>query len=276
MASLAGLYLRVLSHPALSRVCGWASEARVPGPVLRIAMAAYVRRYGVDLSEVAEPMASFRTFDQFFTRRLRHGARPIDRRPEVITSPCDAWISNFGGVPEDGRLEQIKGKAYDLADLIGDARRAEPLRGGSQATLYLSPAMYHRVHWPVDGRVRGWRRIPGRLYPVNALAVRHVDRLFAVNQRAVIHLDGAGFGPMALVMVGATNVGRIELAFGPAGRADGEGEGNEVPEARRGDELGAFHLGSTVVLLAADPRLVWTGPAAGDLVKMGQALWRRA
>ena len=274
MPSPAGLYLRILSHPALSRVCGWAADARIPGPVLRAAIAAYVRVYGVDLAEAAQPVRSFRTFDQFFTRRLRPGARSVDPRSDVIASPCDARVHTRGPVPEDGRLEQIKGRTCVLADLLGDGGRAEAFRSGSQATLYLSPAMYHRVHWPVDARVEGWRRIPGRLYPVNALAVRHVDRLFTVNRRVVIDLDGAGFGPLTLVMVGATNVGRIELSF------EGRGGGGSDPTApiavRRGGDLGAFHLGSTVVLLAADPRLVWTGPEAGDLVKMGQALWRRA
>jgi phosphatidylserine decarboxylase len=278
MPSLAGLPLRILSHPALSRLCGRAAEARVPGPVLRVAIAAYVRVYGVDLAEAALPVASFRTFDQFFTRPLRPGARPVDPRADVVVSPCDARLHGFGRVPVDGRLEQIKGRTYAIEGLLGDAAAAEAFRGAHHATLYLSPGMYHRVHWPVDGRVRDVRRIPGRLYPVNALAVRHVDRLFAVNRRVVIRLDGEGFGPLALVMVGATNVGRIELAFqGPASGGDAGAPAAEAPVvAKRGDELGAFHLGSTVVLLAADPRLDWMGPDAGGLVRMGQGLWRRA
>lgn len=274
MASLADLYLRVLSLPALSRLGGWAADRNVPRPLLRAAIAAYVRFYGVDLGEAAAPVDSFRTFDQFFTRRLRPGARPIDARPDVIASPCDARVYGFGTVPADGQMEQIKGKTCSLRDLLGDAGRPETFRGGVQATLYLSPAMYHRVHWPVDGRVASVRRLPGRLYPVNALAVRRVDRLFTVNRRVVVDLHGEGFGPLALVLVGATNVGRIELAFeGPIERGPGD---LPAPLAvRRGDELGAFHLGSTVVLLAADPRLAWTGPAPGALVKMGEALWRR-
>src|SRR5512134_2782706 len=121
MPPLAGLYLRILSHPALSRVCGWAAEARVPELVLRAAIAAYVRVYRVDLAEAALPVASFRTFDQFFTRRLRPGARPVDPRADVVVSPCDARLHGFGRVPADGRLEQIKGRTYALEDLLGDA-----------------------------------------------------------------------------------------------------------------------------------------------------------
>lgn len=271
MPSFTGLYLRALSHPALSRACGWLADARLPRPLVQAAIAAYVRFYGVDLGEAADPVETFRTLDAFFTRRLRPGARPIDPRPDAVVSPCDARLHGWGRVPADGTLEQIKGKTYSLEELLGDSSRAEQFRGGSHATLYLSPAMYHRVHWPADGHVEEWRRIPGRLYPVNALATRHVDRLFAVNRRVVIHLASEAVGSLAVVMVGATNVGRIELAF-----EGGEGvPGPDRPvEARRGEELGAFHLGSTVVLLAANPALVWTGPQAGEIVQMGRALWR--
>jgi phosphatidylserine decarboxylase len=136
--------------------------------------------------------------------------------------------------------------------------------------------MYHRVHWPADATLVAWCRIPGRLYPVNALAVRHVDRLFAVNRRAVLRVDTDRFGPLVLVLVGATNVGRIELACEREGAGEGEGGPSRPLLAKRGDELGAFHLGSTVVLLAADPRLTWIGPGEGELVRMGEALWRRA
>jgi phosphatidylserine decarboxylase len=139
--------------------------------------------------------------------------------------------------------------------------------------------MYHRVHWPADGRIRGLRYIPGRLFPVNALAARNVDRLFAVNERVAIHLDSAAFGKLAVVMVGATNVGRITLTFDPLATNTGRPAEWVTPssagDVKRGDELGAFNLGSTVVLLAADARLASAGPAVGDLVKMGQALFRK-
>jgi phosphatidylserine decarboxylase len=280
MHMLASLYLRLLSRPSLSRRVGRAAEVRLPGAVLRALIAAYVRFYGVDLGESAEPVGSFRTFDEFFTRRLREGARPVDAGPDVIVSPCDARLYGLGSVPEDQRLEQIKGKSYALDDLLGDARLAAQFEGGAKATLYLSPAMYHRVHWPAEGRVLGWRRIPGRLYPVSPFAVRHVDRLFAVNQRVVVQFESEAFGPLAVVLVGATNVGRISLAFESMGappsiHSDWVEPARQV-EVRRGEELGTFHLGSTVVLLASDPRLASAGPVEGALLKMGQALWRRA
>jgi phosphatidylserine decarboxylase len=279
MRSLASLYLRLLSRPSLSRRVGRLAEVHLPGPVLRAVIAAYVRIYGVDLAESAEP-ASFRTFDEFFTRRLREGARPVEGDADVVVSPCDARLQGLGRIPEDRRLEQIKGKTYTIDELLGEGPLAARFAGGAHATLYLSPAMYHRVHWPADGRVVGWRRIPGPLYPVNALAVRHVDRLFAVNRRVVVEMESETFGPLAVVLVGATNVGRISLAFESLGRpASIRGDWVEpaMPAAvRRGDELGVFHLGSTVVLLAADPRLAPLGLPPGALVKMGRALWRRA
>ncbi len=280
MRTLAALYLRCLSRPSLSRGVGRAAKARLPGPVLRAVIAAYVRFYGVDLGEAAEPAASFRTFDEFFTRRLREGARPVDAARDVIVCPCDARLSTLGRVPEDRRLEQIKGRSYALDDLLGRAGLAAKFDGGAHATLYLSPAMYHRVHWPADGRVVGWQRIPGRLYPVNALAVRHVDRLFAVNQRVVVEVESEAFGPMAVVLVGATSVGRISLTFESMGAPPSIHsdwiEPSRPTYVRRGDELGTFHLGSTVVLLASDQRLMPAGRAEGTLVKMGQALWRQA
>jgi phosphatidylserine decarboxylase len=280
MHALASLYLWLLSRPSLSRQVGRAAEAPLPGPLLRALIAAYVRLYGVDLAEAAEPIGSFRTFDEFFTRRLRAEARPLDAALGTIVSPCDARLSGLGRIPEDRTLEQIKGRGYSLDALLGNASLAAKFEHGAQATLYLSPAMYHRVHWPVDGHVVGWRRIPGRLYPVNALAIRHVDRLFAVNRRVVVEIQSEVFGPMSVVLVGATNVGRISLTFESMGAPPSIHSDWVAPSrplaVRRGEELGTFHLGSTVVLLASDARLAAAGPAEGDLVRMGQALWRRA
>jgi phosphatidylserine decarboxylase len=182
-------------------------------------------------------------------------------------------------VPPDSRLDQIKGRSYTVADLLGDRAQAALFTGGVHATLYLSPSMYHRVHVPVDGRITGWRYLPGRLYPVNAMAVRNVEGLFTVNERVAVTIDADGLGPVAVVLVGATNVGRITLGF--AGFVTNVGGPPvsvrlERPLAvRRGDELGAFNLGSTVVLLAADGRLLPADAREGDIVRMGQALWRR-
>ena len=268
-----------VSPPLLSRLAGWLADRSLPAPLLVPVIRAYSRVYGVDLSEAAEPADAYPTFNAFFTRRLRDGARPVDRGENTVVAPCDSRLSGMGAVSEDGRLEQIKGQTYALEALLGSAEDAAVFQGGLCATLYLSPGMYHRVHSPVDGRVLGWRYRPGRLFPVNAPAVRSVPGLFARNERVAIFLDGGGVGPIALVLVGAANVGRITLGFTDlvtnTGALPGRGEPPEPLNVGRGDDIGAFNLGSTVVLLAADPALAPVGPPPGALVRMGEALWRR-
>jgi phosphatidylserine decarboxylase len=273
-----GLLLRAVSAPWLSRWTGRLADLRVPGPLLRAAIRGYSRLYAVDWSEVAEPLEGFPTFNAFFTRRLREGARAVAGGPCVV-SPSDSRLSAFGAIPGDGRLEQIKGRSYSIGALLGSAEDAALFRGGFYATLYLSPSMYHRVHSPVDGRILSWRYLPGRLFPVNAMAVRSVEGLFTVNERVAVFMETDAFGPVAVVLVGATNVGRITLGFTDlvtnVGRAAVRTEASSPIPIARGAELGVFNLGSTVVLLVANPALRPAGPASGDLVRMGQALWQR-
>jgi phosphatidylserine decarboxylase len=272
-------FVGALSAPALSRVTARLSDLRVPRPILRALIRAYVRAYGVDLSEAAEPVDSYETFNAFFTRRLRDGAREVATEPGLVVSPADARLQSMSTVPADGRLDQIKGRTYAIAALLGDPEEAAAFGGGLFATLYLSPSMYHRFHSPVDGRVLGWRAIPGRSYPVNPLAVRNVEALFTVNERVVVTIESE-MGPMAMVMVGAANVGRISLTFGGVVTGRERSPARVVLEGpiavRRGQELGAFNLGSTIVLLAAEPRLQPAGAAVGELLRVGQPLWRRA
>jgi phosphatidylserine decarboxylase len=247
--------------------------------MLRILLRGYVRLYGVDLSEAAEPLDAYQTFNGFFTRRLRPGARPIDRTPGAVVSPSDSRLSQLGAVPPDGRLEEVKGRGYDLEALLASAEDAGLFRRGLHATLYLSPAMYHRVHSPVKGRVVRWRYVPGRLFPVNGAAVRSVPGLFARNERVVVFLETEDHGEVAVVLVGAANVGRIGLAFTELVTNSGDPAQVFVPPSpiplARGAELGVFNLGSTVVLLVADGALAPAGSAPGSLVRMGEALWRR-
>ena len=269
--------VRAVSTPWVSRLTGRLADARLPPLLLRAAIRAYGRLYRVDWSEVRDPIGSFKTFNAFFVRRLRAGARPIAGGPGVVASPCDARLSAWGPIPEDGRLEQIKGKTYALDALLGSAEETERFRRGVYATLYLSPRMYHRVHSPVDGRIRSWRYLPGRLFPVNDLALPNVEGLFTRNERVAVFLDSEAFGLVAVVLVGATNVGRISLAFTDlvtnVGRAALRTEPSAPISIARGDDLGAFNLGSTVVLLVADRSL--RPAAAGERVRMGQALWRK-
>jgi phosphatidylserine decarboxylase len=239
---------------------------------------AYVRLYRVDMGEAAEPLDAYLTFNAFFTRRLKEGRRPLPSEAGVLVSPTDSRLTSIGPVPAEGRLEQVKGRTYALDELLGSAEEAARFRAGVHATLYLSPSMYHRVHSPVDGRVRAWIYRPGRLFPVNPPAVRSVERLFTRNERVAIYLESDLLGDVAVVMVGATNVGRITLAFAPLATNTGSPPGTFRPEREirlhRGDDLGAFNLGSTVVLLGADGRLAPLAPA-GEIVRVNQALFRR-
>jgi phosphatidylserine decarboxylase len=268
-----------VSWPPLSRLTGRLSDLRVPRAILAPAIRAYARAYGVDLAEAALPPQAYPSFNAFFTRRLRDGARPIATGEGVVVSPSDSRLIAIGPVPPDGRLEPVKGSSYSIEALLGAAEDAAPFRGGVHATLYLSPAMYHRVHAPVDGRVVAWRYVPGRLFPVNAAGVRSVPGLFTRNERVAVFVDTEANGPVAVVLVGAANVGRISLSFTDLVTSRGGVPGRVVPARpvalSRGDDLGAFNLGSTVVLLVADPSLV-PAAGAGDLVRVGQALWRRS
>lgn len=277
--TLERLAATAVSWPLLSRLAGRLSDLRLPRAILAPAIRAYSRAYGVDLAEAALPPEAYPSFNAFFTRRLRDGVRPVETGEGVVVSPSDSRLSGIGPIPPDGRLEPVKGSSYSVEALLGSTVHAAPFRRGVHATLYLSPAMYHRVHSPVDGRVVAWRHVPGRFFPVNAAGVRSVPGLFTRNERVAVFVDTEAHGPAAVVLVGAANVGRISLAFSDLVTNRGGAPGRVVPAApvalRRGDDLGVFNLGSTVVLLVADPGLV---PAAdaGGLVRVGQALWRRS
>ncbi|MGM0575100.1 MAG: archaetidylserine decarboxylase [Myxococcota bacterium] len=273
--------VHAVSSPTLSRATGRLADLRLPRPMLQRLIRAYVRAYDVDLSEVADDLDDFETFNAFFTRRLRDGARPPDPDEDVLLSPSDSRLHDLGRVPAHGLLDQIKGRRYRVGALLGDEGEADAYREGAFATLYLSPSDYHRVHSPATGVIRSWRHVPGRLYPVNTLAVRHVDALYTINERVVIQMDTERFGPMAVVLVGATNVGRITLSFtDDPGRWNAFRATHVVPErpieVRRGDEIGVFNLGSTVVLLAGRRDLEPAGVLPGEHLQMGRALMRPA
>jgi phosphatidylserine decarboxylase len=257
--------------------------ARVSAPraLLRVATHAYCKAYGVDLEDYEVPVSGFETFDAFFTRKLKPGLRPLDPEPDALVSPADGRVEDAGLI-EVGSTLRVKGRTYSVGELLADRWAGSLYAGGQFAVIYLSPRDYHRVHAPVDGRLRTLRHVPGTLFPVNDIGVRHVPRLFARNERVVIEQANPTHGPITTVLVGAIGVGRISVTFDPGlltnnGRSHGEiiyGM-QDAPYLKRGDELGAFHLGSTV--------LVFTGPGSGlSLVKrpgqhirMGEALLRR-
>jgi phosphatidylserine decarboxylase len=268
--------LRLLPKNALSRAVGAATRWPLPGPVGPGVVRAFARRYGIDLSECADP-ASFRTFGDFFARSLHPGLRPVAPGETVVVSPVDAVVSECG-LAEGGRMIQAKGIDYSVEALLGDAAAAASFGGGAWATLYLSPRDYHRIHFPLGGEVTGWRYVPGRLWPVNEASVRNVPGLFTVNERLVTFLRSP-LGRVAIVAVGATVVGRVRASYDPAVPLTNRGAGAQARDYEhpipvvKGQELGAFEMGSTVILVF-EPGRVRLGPSvrSGAAVRVGQAI----
>jgi phosphatidylserine decarboxylase len=245
--------LRLVPKNGLSRLAGGLARARLPRPLRLGLMRAFAAGYRVDLSECGE-LEAFETFSQFFARPLKPGLRPIAPGAQVMASPVDGVVSQAGRI-ERGRLLQAKGLAYTAEALLGDAALAARLEDGLFATLYLSPRDYHRIHFPLDGAVLGYRYLPGLLWPVNPVSVRGVEGLFTVNERLVTILD-TPLGRCAVVAVGATVVGRIRSSYDPGipvtnvKGARRLARDYEVPiRVAKGQELGTFELGSTVIVL---------------------------
>jgi len=236
------------------------------------------RKFGVDLSEAAEPdPTAYPSFNAFFTRALKPGARTPDADPRALLMPADGHISQCGPIVE-GRIFQAKGQGFTAAELLGSEADAAPFRDGSFATVYLSPRDYHRVHMPWTGTLRETVHVPGRLFSVGVDAVASVPRLFARNERLVCHFD-TDFGPMVQVMVGALLVSGVETVWGgveiPAygdaiTRKDYRGRGITL---ERFAEMARFNYGSTVIVLlpkgaaTLDPALHAESP-----VRLGERL----
>lgn len=241
------------------------------------AIRAFVRHFRVDLSEPLEPdPRAYPSFNAFFTRALRPGARPLPPEPDAVCSPSDGVLSQFGTVTS-GRLLQVKGRDYALAELLGGEEEwIAQFQGGAFATVYLSPRDYHRVHMPLAGELRGMLHIPGRLFSVNPITTALVPRLFARNER-VACLYETRAGPMAAVLVGAIFVGSIETVWAgeitPARRPRPVRAQDEAVRLARGEEMGRFNMGSTVVLLFPPGRVRWDSTLRpGQRVRMGQRL----
>lgn len=275
----------MLPRERITRALGHFTDARVPSVILDRVLNLYTRAYHVDLSEAVSPPGGYGTFNEFFTRKLRDGVRPIDPGADVIVSPADGRLDDVGPI-DDAQTFSVKGQTYDAAGLLGSSSDAARFAGGEYAVVYLSPRDYHRVHAPLDGTITHVRHLPGTLYPVNAFGVRHVPRLFARNERVVIQMEHPTLGALALVMVGAMIVGRITLTLDAPPRpafggpvAERRYQGATAPKVSKGDELGAFQLGSTVVLLMERPgRDAWRlePDLLGTPVRFGQALFRRS
>ena len=258
--------LRVLPRRQISRAMGRLADHAWSPPVERAVVGLYSRVYDVDTTECTRE-SGYSSFDEFFTRTLRSDARPIDGAREAIVSPADGRLDSMGGIDASATFT-VKGRPYRVGELLGDEHEARRFAGGTGCVIYLSPRDYHRVHSPVDGAITRIRSLPGDYFPVNSIGMAHVGNLFAINRRVVFWID-AGASAVALVMVAAIVVGRI-TARGIDAHDVPHGDHRFEPPLRvaRGDEIGIFHLGSTVVLLLdASAKARWAANAG--MVRFG-------
>ncbi|KEQ18260.1 archaetidylserine decarboxylase [Endozoicomonas numazuensis] len=240
-----------------------------------------IKQYDVDMSEAErENPEDYLHFNDFFTRSLKEGMRPLPEDNNLIVSPADGEVSQLGDI-QDGRVFQAKGHDYSLIELLGgDSELGQEFMGGKFATIYLSPRDYHRVHIPFGGTLRKMIHVPGRLFSVNQGTVENIPNLFARNERVVAIYDTER-GPMAVIMVGAMIVASIETVW--AGLVTpvrkkvrtfyyGEDSAEHI-SLNRGDEMGRFKMGSTAIVLFGKDQIDWLEQfEAGSKIKMGQAL----
>jgi phosphatidylserine decarboxylase len=268
-------YLRYVPKNHLSRTIGRFVHARLPSPIARRLVRWFADVYEIDVDAAGKPLHEYPSIGHFFTRDLREGLRPIEGD---FVSPVDGTLRGFGPVA-NGRLEQIKGKSYTVAKFLGDEAAAQRYEQGAYFNLYLSPQDYHHVHSPVSGSISGSVHIPGKLWPVNDWSLANVDELFSINERVITYVHSP-LGLVAVVMVGATNVGKISVVYDSfisnAAGSDRMVMRSYEPPApiQAGDRLGTFHMGSSVVLLVEPGRvdLSRVRLQAGKKVQYGAAI----
>jgi phosphatidylserine decarboxylase len=250
-------------------------------PFKNLAIRIYTRLHAVNMDEaVISDKYAYESLNAFFTRALKADARPLDGNPEHWICPVDGTVSQAGSI-ENGRIFQAKGQYYSLMELLGgDDIAAEPFKNGKFATLYLSPRDYHRIHMPIDAELRQMTYIPGRLFSVAAYTVNTIPRLFARNERVVCLFETVD-GPMAMVLVGAINVSATEtiwhgLVTGKRRELTRYPYASDEVVLRRGDEMGRFNLGSTVILLTTEKFELDESINAGNPVRMGQTIGHAA
>jgi phosphatidylserine decarboxylase len=258
--------LRVLPRERITRFMGRLADVAWSRPLERAVLGAYCKAYDVALDECESP-DRWTSFDHFFTRSLREGARPLETATWV--SPSDGRLESPGVVTQESRY-LVKGRPYRVEELVGDPAEAERYVGGGGCVVYLSPRDYHRVHSPAAGKLVTVRSMPGDYYPVNSIGLDHVPNLFVRNRRVALAIDTPEDGRVTVVMVAAMVVGRITVS-GIDARDVPYGTHTMSHELAAGDELGMFHLGSTAVVFF-EPKGFRRFVAKEGAIRMGQAL----
>ena len=274
-------FQQLVPQHLLSRCTGWLADLEHPAWLKNWVIGRFIAHFRVDMSEAAEPdPARYANFNAFFTRPLKEGARPIATADLVC--PADGAISQLGAISE-GRIFQAKGQDFSVVELLGgDPAWAARFADGAFATIYLSPRDYHRVHMPLDGQLLATTYIPGDLFSVNAVTAEHVERLFARNERLVCYFD-TGFGPMAMILVGAMVVAGIDtVGSGQVAPPPGPPVSHDYRQLpapvtlARGEEMGRFRLGSTVILLFPRDTIEWDARyRSGSATTLGEPLGAR-
>ncbi len=268
--------LSLVPKPATSRLMGRFARIRLPRVFHRALLGWYVRTYGVNLDECVGGIEDYDSLEDFFTRPLEPGRRPLDTDPDAIVSPVDARVYAVGTLnghhPPAGGEGEAALADFDVRKLTG----SDLYENGTFAVLYLSPRDYHRIHYPREGKVVGYRYNPGSLWPAFPASVEKIKGLFSQNERLAVRLHCQGLGELAVVLVGAFGVGRMTVGFCDlVTNTGGRAEDRELVgiSAARGAELGRFHMGSTVILVAPAGTIAWE-LEVDQIVRVGRRIGR--
>ncbi|MFC4700575.1 archaetidylserine decarboxylase [Glaciecola siphonariae] len=271
----------ILPKHLISRFLG-AVASRDLGAFTQFLIKTFIKSFGIDMSEALyEKPSAYKTFNEFFTRPLKDGIRPIEAGEDQLCHPVDGAISQFGDIQAD-RIFQAKGHDFSLTTLLGGKPElASVFKGGKFATIYLAPKDYHRIHMPVEGTLTDTLHVPGELFSVNPLTAQNVPGLFARNERVVTLFD-TPYGKMAMVLVGATVVASIETVWAgtitpPAGKyvQHWQHESDDI-RLEKGAEMGRFKLGSTVVLCFEPNQIEFEDMYAGMTTRLGKLMASKA
>lgn len=263
----------------LSQALGQVADIRVPSAFLKPVIKAYSIALGVETEEVLEPEGGFESFGDFFVRRLRPDVRPICGDRDALLCPSDGEVVDVGAIEGEGSTTiTVKGNEYSVEHLLGGAASEVDFSGGGYLVIYLHPRDYHRVHSPVDGELDGVCHVPGKLFPVASWSERRVRGIYGKNERMVYVLRPSTGGTLVVVMVAAFGVGNIDTPFAPV---DHSGNGESATRCfepqiglSRGDEIGAFRLGSTVVMTWTRGAVEIDGDLQSGRVVMGSRIGR--
>jgi len=275
------IFQYLIPQHGLSIAAGKLADIKTPW-LKNLFIKQFAKAYAIDMSNAIEPeLTNYACFNDFFTRAIDPASRPIDQNEQSFCSPVDGAFSQFGLI-ENERIIQAKKHDYSVLELLGgDKALAKHFENGEFCTIYLAPKDYHRIHMPCDGSLTQMTHVPGKLFSVNPLTANNVPRLFARNERVISYFN-TKFGKMALIKVGATIVGSVETVWAgnitpPSRKTVKAWDYADSPvELKKGEEMGRFKLGSTVILLMEKAHWQWDAAvAAGADVRLGQKMVTR-